>query len=940
MPATRRQLAAIMFTDIAGYTALMGANEQRALQVLEIVRNTIKPLVQKHEGKWQKEIGDGSLSSFHSAVDAVQCALEVQKQLAGQDFKMRIGVHVGEVAFTEDDIFGDGVNIASRIEPLAPPGGIYITGRVYEDIVNKPDLKAAYVGERTLKNVNRPISIYTLYGEGLPEPPKQPATNRPGDFIRDIWHRRLPQILLIYLFASWTIIQLIKWASAQFMWSPNLTGFASVLLLTLVPSVGLIAYYHGRAGMEKWVGAERIVVPVNLLLTLLVLFFMFRNRDLGSTTTEVTVEDEKGNIVQKAIPKGEYVHNLAIFNFENRQSDEEMAWLSTGIQLALQVDLEQDQFIRVKGTEAFMDDFRKNKIEHFDQLPFQLLLSIARTYRMDHFLTGSYEISGEEYLIDAQLYEVQNGKLVAERTHSGSNLTSLIDAMTLAVKEDLGISTLQIEEEQDLAVSVLLTKSLPALKAYSQGYEAATFYQDYPKSIAHFQEAAAIDPDMAIADLQLGSIYVMTNQLTKSKTRIQQVMDKLYMLPEKDQYIAKAIYYYLNEDHEKRTRVLEMMRELYPRDITAYNYLRQIYTITGQPAKAEEVLRDALKYDDNRGNFYVNMADVLMIQGKKEEAKRYYQLYADIYPGHERSFRLLGNYHFEEGNYEEAEKNYDKSILLSDGYTESISKMALIRGRQGKFEEAAKNFVQAMRLANTANDSMSVMDARMDFLLNRGRIREVIDTWNDFLATAKSVMPPINISISRITRLWWYFLIDQDEKALQVIKKEEPSFNDSFKGLLSFGYIIYFLNVEDLTKAKEEYEKIIAHTARFGSPGSIEIYYEGEIAVLEGDFEKALEKFQEFEKVNAFFQKDLLAIKIADCDFQLGKVREAMDRLEHMIHIDPYNARAHYELAKILIHENKSAEALNHLEAANDIWIAADPDYIYAQDARRLAQHL
>ncbi len=153
-----------MFTDIVGYTSMMSKSEKDALQAIQLVREILKPLISKHEGKWLKEIGDGTLSSFSSAVDAVTCALEFQRSIGNQDFKIRIGIHVGEVTLSENDIFGDGVNIASRIEPLAPPGGIYITDRVFEDISNKQEFKAQFVGTRSLKNVERPIKVYTLVG--------------------------------------------------------------------------------------------------------------------------------------------------------------------------------------------------------------------------------------------------------------------------------------------------------------------------------------------------------------------------------------------------------------------------------------------------------------------------------------------------------------------------------------------------------------------------------------------------------------------------------------------------------------------------------------------------------------------------------------------------------------------------------------------------------
>ena len=111
----KRQLAAIMFTDIVGYTALMGKDQNAAYQLLVRNRGVQKPLMEIHGGKWLKEMGDGILASFSSALDAVNCSIEIQKAARGKlDAKLRIGIHLGDVTVEEEDVHGDGANVASR----------------------------------------------------------------------------------------------------------------------------------------------------------------------------------------------------------------------------------------------------------------------------------------------------------------------------------------------------------------------------------------------------------------------------------------------------------------------------------------------------------------------------------------------------------------------------------------------------------------------------------------------------------------------------------------------------------------------------------------------------------------------------------------------------------------------------------------------------------
>src|SRR6187431_317492 len=157
-----------MFTDIVGYTALMGKDEQEAFTLLGKNRQIQKPIIEQHNGRWIKELGDGVMASFNTVSDAVNAAIKIQQACnASKEFQLRIGIHLGEVVFENDDVFGDGVNVASRIQAKAPPGGIWISESVHNNVVNKHDIVTKYVTTERLKNVKDPVRIYQVVTEGI-----------------------------------------------------------------------------------------------------------------------------------------------------------------------------------------------------------------------------------------------------------------------------------------------------------------------------------------------------------------------------------------------------------------------------------------------------------------------------------------------------------------------------------------------------------------------------------------------------------------------------------------------------------------------------------------------------------------------------------------------------------------------------------------------------
>ena len=181
----RRRLTTLLCADVEGYARLMEADEAGTLATLRRCRAAMATLIERHDGRIVNTWGDAVIAEFASVVEAVQCAVETQQEIFShngalpepQRMRFRIGIHLGDVMVEGDDVYGDGVNIAARLQELAEPGGILISGPVYDQVHNKLSIGFDCLGQQSLKNVANPVTGYRVLQGGAPS---RPAASRPG----------------------------------------------------------------------------------------------------------------------------------------------------------------------------------------------------------------------------------------------------------------------------------------------------------------------------------------------------------------------------------------------------------------------------------------------------------------------------------------------------------------------------------------------------------------------------------------------------------------------------------------------------------------------------------------------------------------------------------------------------------------------------------------
>jgi serine/threonine-protein kinase len=291
----RRQLAAIMFADMVGYTALMQRDERRAYDERDRHRAILSRAVSRHHGKVLEHYGDESLSIFASAVEAVESAVEIQREIGRESLiPLRIGVHSGDLVHDGSGVYGDGVNVASRIQNLAAPGGVMVSGKVFDEIKNHPAIRTVSIGAVQVKNVGYVLNVFAVANEGVAVPsaddvrekveadghgaffPPGAATGEDGTplprpavglgeaFLKRVRDRAVLQWALVYLAAAWVVLSVADFAGERLRWSPLVSQGLTVLAFFGLFLAIVVAWYHGEKGRQRVSRPE--VALIGLLL--------------------------------------------------------------------------------------------------------------------------------------------------------------------------------------------------------------------------------------------------------------------------------------------------------------------------------------------------------------------------------------------------------------------------------------------------------------------------------------------------------------------------------------------------------------------------------------------------------------------------------------------------------------------------------------------------
>jgi class 3 adenylate cyclase/tetratricopeptide (TPR) repeat protein len=535
MSGLSHRLAAVWFADVVGYSRLMSENEGQAVAVIRLLQSVCREIVPAGGGRVIKFLGDGALAEFPSTDSAVRAAVALRQAFAERSEAahhgardLRIGVHVGDVVAGEDgDLYGDGINVASRLQAAAEPGQVLVSGEVWRQLKPRPEFSFEALGARTLKGIDGPVDAYAAHVDPAAAATWAPTgvetrAHPPEGLVAKLGGAALPIVVFAYLVASWIVVQLTGALIASFGLPDWLAPVALALLLVGLVIVTATAWVQTRprapagAAPGAWdlalgdAGRSLVrgrlphltwsraiaggVFAFSLLFGLAGLYVVIQDRGRSFTPDEAVAED--------AAP------GLAVLPFSVQGAGLE-EWREGMVDL-LSTNLDGAGGLRAIDSRTVLARWREAAGGEDPDL--ETALEVGRKAGARYALLGSVVSIGAGVRLSADVYQLDGGRKLGSGTVEGSqdSVFMLVDRLSIEILRAIG-------GEPGAGGGVNLaratTTSLPALKAFMEG-EALYRRGDFAAAVPVYERAIEADSTFALALFRLSTAYGWAESIT------------------------------------------------------------------------------------------------------------------------------------------------------------------------------------------------------------------------------------------------------------------------------------------------------------------------------------------------------------------------------------------------------------------------------------------
>jgi tetratricopeptide (TPR) repeat protein len=760
------------------------------------------------------------------------------------------------------------------------------------------------------------------------------------DFIQNLRERRLPQYLSAYVFGGLGLVRFIEFLEGRLQFSPHWVNLTAVGLLLLLPAVTILNWSQGRPGKDRWGKLEKIAIPINLVMVVVILFVFFGGKDFGALTQKVAIADETGQVTERVVPKSEYRKRVAFFALKNAGA-EDQNWLCHGVPIMLDFDLSQDAFVDSRQAAVTIVALRNEGYPDGLNVPVALQRKIAREAHYPLFFNGTFRTEGDITIIETKLQASDNGKLIAERQFQGPNILDLIDEISLQLRKDLDIPSGYIEENVDVTIAEILSEDIEAIRLFTQAAMLISAYNNWEGANELLMEAVERDPTFAMAQYVFSASNTMVGSTEGTATAIAAAMDNLYRLPERVQLQIKTYYYYNHkQDPDKGMAIVEMWTRLYPQDSDAFKQKAFLHSIRGENEAAIAAFEQALKIDPHQYELLQQIGNIYKALDEFSKAESYLRQYADQFSTRIEAWTQLASLYLNYGKPAEAKEALDQALLIEPNHIAARVSLSEAMTLEGQFDEARDLLEQLAAEANSPQERFEVLDRQMSLCQFKGQISSIYSFLDRYVEIAGGLYSPPEVTIIHALRLPVLTEIGRADEALASIESLAANTMPPITDFVNYFRINPLIKMNRL----DEVEAIINQTEATVEQLKLEVWRSrllearSNLADARGDYVSAARLLRECVEITPLSSR--MQRRLGRVLRLQGKYGESRKVLERLLKLNPNNGRTNFEMAQLYNDTDNVSKALEHLRVALITWQDADPDFAPAKAAHELQSKL
>ena len=775
-------------------------------------------------------------------------------------------------------------------------------------------------------------------------------------FIEEIRKRRVLPAVGVYAAGCWVLIEILDRLVGRYLLSPYITDAAFWGLYSLIPTVILVAWAHGKPGKDLATRAEKIGVPINIIATLGLLITVFGGKDMGAMASAVTVANEEGVAETHYVPNETYRRRMAVFFFDNASGDPELDWLQYAVTELLVQDLQQNPFVLATSPWANYGNgfYARMRAAGFDDgldVPRSLMREIATDANRQYFVDGSIGNDDGQYRIDVGIWETESLREVAKLSRSGYDLYGLVDDLSRDVRDALDIPAGGGRLAEDLPLAETYGESENALKAYIAGLNERLFTNDIAQANRYLSEALDADPGFVLAWFVKAINLLESGDIPSAQEALARAQELDYRLPERDQAVIKQAHYRLSGQQDKLLKLLRLQVQLYD-DAASHSRLAFMLQVMGELEAAKQEYKAALEKDPLNLGIYLSLSNLARATGDRSAALDYARRYQQEKPGDDSAHIVLGDLLRDSGDLEAAHDHYVEASLLANEPVDALLRLADIAARRGKEAEARALLQQADESTRIPLGKGLVRQAAATLETRLGRIRAAIDQLRRQQEYMSQSVAPYQVALATYTPMANLFVeLGDTDAARAALGKARETVQPPLDKFLAFSMATILIGESDLEAAEAELargETVIEQFKLEDVRAELDVLrarirverqdYAGAVAL----FQSALDRIERsvIAGNDVYNAVPNLYAFMARAMIHAGELEQAEATLEKGFELDPTNPQLWMTRAQFQKATGAPALAQASINFALAVWKDADPEYRYYLQASQLATEL